>query len=365
MKNLSLIAVSFFFCTVVLSQETIARFKYEDAEKAFVAGNYHECIDNLDEAEKLLGKTAPNILHLKIVAQYKLFEKEPYERFAAFQSLQQNCNDYLKNYDIKGLEEKYRDVYEIADHLPTLSDQEALDLYRQKIDEQKKVALLNKIISENNLVFVQGGSYTMGKGKEAHEVRLGDFYIGKYEVNNKEYGRFIKKTHTNDLPATATSWETCMDYCQWLEKQYGGTWRLPTEAEWEYAARGGNKSKGYTFSGSDDLNEVAADYKNPPGSKKPNELGIYDMSGSKLEWCHDFFDDAYYKHSQAENPMGPDSGDEHVLRGGYGRFCVKLKFGNAKMDVYDRQSTPANIWINNPNLNAALGFRVVYIPGNP
>src|SRR5690606_40583108 len=84
------------------SQETIARFKYEDAEKAFVAQNYQECIDNLDEAEKLLGKTAPNILHLKILAQYKLIEKDPYGDFELLVALHNGCATYLRDYDIAG-----------------------------------------------------------------------------------------------------------------------------------------------------------------------------------------------------------------------------------------------------------------------
>jgi hypothetical protein len=117
MKRTTVILLMFLGYTTLGAQETIARFKYEDAEKAFVAGNYQECIDNLDEAEKLLGKTAPNILHLKILAQYKFFEQDPYRSYEALETLRHNCSTYLSNYDISGVEEKYRDVYDLGNQL--------------------------------------------------------------------------------------------------------------------------------------------------------------------------------------------------------------------------------------------------------
>src|SRR5690606_11412896 len=120
------------------AQETIARFKYEDAEKAFVAESYQECIANLDEAEKLLGKTAPNILHLKIVAQHKLFEKNPFESYEALETLKNNCDTYLASYDIAGLEEKYRDVYNINNSLPKISSQEEMDELQIASEKKEK-----------------------------------------------------------------------------------------------------------------------------------------------------------------------------------------------------------------------------------
>src|SRR5690606_23984698 len=117
MKNHIILPILFLICIHAQAQETIARFKYEYAEKAFVAENYQECIDNLNEAEKLLGKTAPNILHLKILAQHQLFEKDPFENYEALETLRSNCSTYLANYDISGLEEKYRDVYNIFNAL--------------------------------------------------------------------------------------------------------------------------------------------------------------------------------------------------------------------------------------------------------
>lgn len=362
MKKFIILSIIILVCGHAQAQETIARFKYEDAEKAFVSENYQECIDNLNEAEKLLGKTAPNILHLKILAQHKLFEKNPFENYEALETLRSNCDTYLANYDIAGLEEKYRDVYDVSGLLPSVSSPKELAQLKTQHDKNQKEASLQQAIEQNNLVFVEGGTYSMGKGKEARQVSLSSFYIGKFEVTREQYGRYTNTANQTRKPqGYMTTWEESMAYCKWMEQQYGGTWRLPTEAEWEYAARGGEKSQNYDFSGSDDYTEVAADEESIVGSKKANELGIYDMSGSLLEWCYDFYDDKYYEYSPKENPMGPSSGLEHVLKGGYGKFCTELKFGNPIMTVYDRQGTPTK-WLKSPKLQALVGFRVVYIP---
>ena len=110
------------------------------------------------------------------------------------------------------------------------------------------------------------------------------------------------------------SWNDVQHYIEWLNKETGKKYRLPTEAEWEFAARGGNKSKGYHYSGSDNLDSVAWHYENsnksshPVGAKKPNELGMYDVTGNVSEWCQDWFSIAYYAVSPLNNPQGPESG---------------------------------------------------------
>ena len=134
----------------------------------------------------------------------------------------------------------------------------------------------------------------------------------------------------------------------------GKNYRLPTEAEWEFAARGGNKSKGYKYSGSNDLNAVAwygansGNQAHPVGTKAPNELGIYDMSGNVREWCNNWYDEEYYSYSPQNNPQGPDTGSERVLRNG--------GFHNAGIVAY-KVSTRGK---HRPQTrNGDMGFRLV------
>jgi formylglycine-generating enzyme required for sulfatase activity len=123
-------------------------------------------------------------------------------------------------------------------------------------------------------------------------------------------------------PMVKVTYNDAVSYCNWLGEKFGGDWRLPTEAEWEYAARGGNKSNRYTYAGGDELEKVAwfednADWQTQAvGRKKANELGIYDMSGNVWELCKDWYGEDYYKTSPATNPKGPASGEYRVLRGG-------------------------------------------------
>ncbi|MFH1708628.1 MAG: formylglycine-generating enzyme family protein [Planctomycetota bacterium] len=205
------------------------------------------------------------------------------------------------------------------------------------------------------MVFVEGGTFDMGadqyeREKPVYKVSLKSFMIGKYEVTFAEYDAYCQvtgKAQPSDQnwgrgsrPAINVIWYDAVAFCNWLSAQEGldkcysinGTdvtyntgangYRLPTEAEWEYAARGGNKNRGYTYSGSNDAGEVGWHDQNtgkttqPAGGKKPNELGLFDMSGNVWEWCWDWYDDKYYCQSPRENPTGPSLGQYRVLRGG-------------------------------------------------
>ena len=127
-------------------------------------------------------------------------------------------------------------------------------------------------------------------------------------------------TGDDNLPVEQVSWKDVQEFIQKLNALTGKTYRLPTEAEWEYAARGGNQSQGYKYAGSNTVGDVAWHYGNsdhkthPVGQKQPNELGLYDMSGNVWEWCQDWYGD--YSSSAQTNPTGPSSGSYRVLRGG-------------------------------------------------
>jgi formylglycine-generating enzyme required for sulfatase activity len=135
----------------------------------------------------------------------------------------------------------------------------------------------------------------------------------------------------DNLPVEQVSWSDVQEFIRKLNAQTGKTYRLPTEAEWEYAARGGAQSRRYNYSGSNTIGDVAwyeansGDTTHPVGQKSPNELGIYDMSGNVMEWCSDWYGD--YDSSSQTNPTGPSSGSDRVVCGssyGYDEFYVRF-----------------------------------------
>ena len=194
------------------------------------------------------------------------------------------------------------------------------------------------------MVYVSGGTFTMGATSEqgsdaendekpAHNVTLSGYYIGKYEVTQELWEAVMGSNPScfkgDNLPVERVSWYDVREFLRKLNAMTGKNYRLPTEAEWEFAARGGNSSRGYKYSGSNSLGSVAWYYDNSGsrthavGTKSPNELGIYDMSGNVLEWCQDWY--GSYSSSSQRNPKGPNSGSYRVRRGGswgtFARFC--------------------------------------------
>lgn len=185
-----------------------------------------------------------------------------------------------------------------------------------------------------NMVYVEGGTFKMGATAEqqnpdsdekpVHSVTLSSFSIGEMEVTQELWtavmGSNPSNRSGNHLPVEKVSWNDCQTFITKLNQLTGQTFRLPTEAEWEYAARGGNESKGYQYAGSNMIDDVAW-YTSNSGSKThdvatkaPNELGIYDMSGNVWEWCQDWY--GSYDSSAQSNPTDPSSGSYRVIRGG-------------------------------------------------
>lgn len=196
------------------------------------------------------------------------------------------------------------------------------------------------------MVYVEGGEFDMGGTEEqdgewgdnerpVHRVKIDSYYIGKFEITQSQWERVMGTTLRDQLdkvnwdelygegetyPMYFVNHTEAMAFCDSLSKRTGKKYTLPTEAQWEYAARGGNKGNHYKYSGSDDIETVAWYEENsdhlshPVGSKNANELGIFDMSGNVREWCADWY--GSYKAEAADNPTGALSGEERVERGG-------------------------------------------------
>lgn len=233
-------------------------------------------------------------------------------------------------------------------------------------------------ISAGKMILVPGGTFTMGDTRQVvdedfndnelptHTVTVNPFFIGKYMVTQSEYSKYMPSSEMwvaklglgKNYPAYGVSWYAAIKYCNLRSLAEGlnpcytilgstnpadwgkvpfwedSTWdaaicdfgangyRLPTEAEWEYAARGGTNDPDYLYSGSDDINLVAwygdnaSDASHPVGNRKPNGIGTYDMSGNLYEWCWDWYSNSYYSSSPKNNPTGPVNGSSRVVRGG-------------------------------------------------
>ena len=215
-----------------------------------------------------------------------------------------------------------------------------------------------------NMIFVEGGTFAMGSTggssdeSPVHNVTLYSYHITETEITQAQW-RAIMGTNPSDYtgdnrPVENVSWNEAQMFCVKLSELTGKRYVLPTEAQWEYAARGGNKSNGYTYSGSNTIRDIAVYYDNSGSghsnvkSKMPNELGIYDMTGNVWEWCSDWYGD--YSWSSQTNPQGPTSGSYRVVRGGswidHSSYCR----------VADRNNY-------NPSFRGNYcGFRVVCIP---
>ena len=207
----------------------------------------------------------------------------------------------------------------------------------QKNDRRNLTSEQETAIDElmSNMVKVEGGTFTMGaiseQGSDAwddekptHSVTLSSFYLCKYEVTQALWRAVMGDNPSSfkgdNLPVEQVSWYDCQTFISRLNNLTGKNFRLPTEAEWEYAARGGNRSRGYKYSGSNALSDVAWYEDNsghkthPVGSKSPNELGLYDMSGNVWEWCSDWT--GTYSSTAQTHPTGPSGGSRRVNRGG-------------------------------------------------
>ena len=227
------------------------------------------------------------------------------------------------------------------------------------------------------MIFVEGGTFTMGctseqgddcwdSEKPVHKVTLSNYYIGETEVTQALWKAVMgtESTHSggwtteygrgDNYPAYRVSYDDVKTFISRLNQKTGRTFRMPTEAEWEYAARGGKKSRGYKYSGSNTIGDVAwytdnsGSKTHPVKQKQANELGIYDMSGNVYEWCSDWY--GGYSSSSQSNPIGPDKGSYRVIRGGY--WGIRARNCRVSYRNYSAPSYRLNF----------LGFRLVLLP---
>ncbi len=250
------------------------------------------------------------------------------------------------------------------------------------ITEEPSMAIPKNYSLDIEMIAVEGGIFLMGKERTTgetspHKVSVLDFEIGKYEISQEQWLAVMESNPSKFLglqnPVDNVSWVKVQEFISKLNAKSGKKYRLPTEAEWEYAARGGaniDSDNSDKFSGGNDIDAQAWYWRNSGdtilagrwdneiikqnhcrtqevGQKKPNSLGIYDMTGNVWEWCSDWYSDEYYQNSSNSNPLGPDHGKTRVYRGG--SYVSKFKY----CPVYFRFSGNPEYGYN------YLGFRLV------
>ena len=267
---------------------------------------------------------------------------------AQAQGYDDDCRDMLRRiketYFEKGEQEAQRKIELLCGGCSESICKEA----RAWLREQKNKSRNNNSYNEQTftvkgvefkMIKVEGGTFSMGATSEqtnyendekpVHSVTLSDYYIGETEVTQELWQAVMgsnpsRFTGNNQRPVENVSWNDCQEFIRRLNSLTGKKFRLPTEAEWEYAARGGKHSKDYVYkySGSNNVDEVAwydsnsGNKTHPVKTKKANKLGLYDMSGNVWEWCNDWYGKDYYRNSPQSNPKGPSEGEYRVLRGG-------------------------------------------------
>ncbi len=254
---------------------------------------------------------------------------------------------------------------------------------------------------EPYMIYVNEGSFFMGNDyqgdneRPVHQVRLDNYLISIYELTVREFRKFIQATGyvttadtlggsyvfkgsklilksginwqydafgvkrpitEDNHPVIHISWNDATNYAKWLSNISGKNYRLPSEAEWEFAALGGNRSEHFLYAGDNNLNSIAwysengDNHTHPVGKKSPNEIGIYDMTGNVWEWCSDRYSELYYQDSPRLNPEGPKTGDFRVLRGGSWAYTTVL------CKVTTREYNRSDFRGSN------VGFRLVCLP---
>jgi len=334
------------------SKDILAKSAMLNADEAYSNGQYSECLGFLKDAETNLSATNSRIQYLKVKSLMAMGTNDQYNKTIWSQA-----------------EAELKIFFEVTPENGYVPEKyEEMLMAVSKIKKYMAASAEAASILNPEMILVQGGTYQMGSNEgesdeqPVHSVSLRDFYIGKTEVTQKLWLIVMGNNPSgvkdcDNCPVENVSWNDVQDFIQKLNQKTGKTYRLPTEAEWEYAARGGNKSGGYTYSGSNAIGDVAWYRENSGakiyavGQKQPNELGIFDMTGNIEEWCSDWYGSEYYANCPASNPKGPSSGVRRVVRGGHwSSFASDCR----SADRYS--STP------DYRYNSYFGFRLVVVP---
>jgi formylglycine-generating enzyme required for sulfatase activity len=339
------------------------RAKEIEASKAVWAKNFNEMKLQYNRVQEVEKKDIPS--DMKIDA-WRKFE-------AAFTEK----NPYTDEDDILRAEAKGRIEYWQAEKVRT-EEAKVVEKRRQAEEAAAKKEAAKTGSSSGStytdpttgmeFVFVKGGCYQMGDTfgdgyefeKPVHEVCVGDFYIGKYEVTQGQWRKVMGSNPSHftgcgdNCPVEHVSWDDSQNFLGKLSEKGGKGYRLPSEAEWEYAARSGGKAEKY--SGGNDLDSVAwygsnsGSQTHPVGQKRPNGLGINDMSGNVWEWTGDWYGENYYGSSPRDNPRGASNGQYRALRGG--SWYDAPQYARAS---YRIRGAPSGRGVNN-------GLRAVFAP---
>lgn len=394
-KILSLCLLALSFTQLSYSQNALAKIEYAEAETDFQAGNYQESLAHLETVKEMLGSTNAKVMYLEILSKDRIVKEDlssqlpNSQTFEHLKSAYDLSGIYIESFEASSILEKLKEIYKIHQEYEThitgietyieafkryenndLTKAQELaraacdggnkfgcqgfdKIIKDKKNNEQLVDVLNNI--KNNMVLVEGGSFIMGTRQvwinvvfldhTEHRVTIDSYYINKYEFSLYDYyvitgenSRNVDFSNVNKrIPLTGLSYYQIVEFIEKLNQLTNMKYRLPTEAEWEYAAMGGKNDRGYRFAGSDKSKEVAYFRNNsgnrihPSGELAPNQLGLYDMSGNVSEWCSDWFSREYFSNSPSQNPKGPiqDTGKK-VHRGGYFELNIMGKTGRLK-----------------------------------
>ena len=337
-----------------LSLEVQLDLLVNSATKSMKAGRWEDAVQSFEKAMKL-GVSLPGDFHF--LYGKALFKTGSYEYSLSSLTI------YLT---LVGRDGEY---YEEAITLVVdAGNKQKEETRRTSESKHQKIEAASE--TEDGMVFVKGGCFDMGDifdtgtsdEKPVHTVCIGDFYLGKTEVTQKQWedvvGKNPSKFQCGDCPVEKVSWNNVQDFIKKLNEKTGMNYRLPTEAEWEYAARSGGWKE--QWAGTNDEEKIgeytwygftAEGVTHAVGGKTPNGIGLYDMMGNVWEWCSDWYDKKYYEYSPSKDPQGPSEGSNRVIRGGGWRSRDK-----------GLRTTDRNDFIPTSKKFTDIGFRLARSP---